>query len=251
MQRRKRVVGKPSVLWPPAEIARGGVPAETFGPGPEEEFAARHLQPLVDARELERAARRVVGVHSARVLRNDGECLPYRVRVVVQGSRRTAVAKDIQSAWFAVWNLYVPRSVFAVTAVRSPLDLGSQPRRLQLCNLSFQRTPADVSATVALFARGRTLQGRAAVPLLTADLRRLAAEATLEAVRAALPVGDALELLELRRVTLGGAPALLCALAGGRGTLLGICQVRGDEREAAVRAVLDAANRVLARAETD
>lgn len=250
MQRRKRVVAKPTLLWPPAEIAQGGTPAESFGAGPEEEFAARHTQPLVDALELERAARRVVGVHSVRVLRNDGDLLPYRVRVVVQGSRRTAVAKDIQSAWFAIWNLYVPRSVFAVTAVRSPLDLSPQPRRLQLCNLTFERTVSEVSATVALFARGRTLEGRAAVPLATADLRRLAAEATLEAVCEALPAGGALELLELRRITLGSVPVLVCALAGGRGTLLGICQVRGDEREAAVRAVLDAANRVLTAAGT-
>ena len=245
-QRRRRVVAKPPLVWPPAEVAQGGVPAETFGRGPEEEFAARHSQPLVDVEELERAARRVVGVHSARVLRNDGEALPHRVRVVVQGSRRTAVAKDIQSAWFALWGLYVPRSAFAVTAVRSPLDLAPAPRRLQLCNLTFERTTSEVSATVALFARGRTLEGRAAASLTGADLRRLAAEATLEAVRAALPPGGTLELLELRRVTLGGGPALLCALAGGRGTLLGVCQVRGDEREATVRAVLDAANRTLA-----
>jgi hypothetical protein len=219
-------------------------PAEALGPDPEEEFAARHVQPYVEAEDLERVARGVVGVYSVRVLRRADEPVPYRVRVVAQGSRRTAVAKDIQSAWFALWSLYVPRRAFAVTAVRSPLDLGPDRRRLQLCHLSCVRAAAEVAVTVALFSGGRIVEGRAAAARAGADLRRLAALATLDAVRPAL-AGPLPELVELRAVRVGGVPALVCALARPRGMLLGVCEVRGDEQEAAARAVLDAVNRLL------
>lgn len=223
------------------------LPPGELGPNsPEEEFARRHPQPLVAVAELERAARRVVGVHSCRVLRQGEEPLPQRVRVVVQAARRLGVAKDIQSAWFSLWNLYVPRSLFAVTAIRSPRDLGPDRGRLQLVQCALSRSGATLEVGVTLYAAGREFDGRSAAAAAGADPVRLAAAAALVAVEAATGRGG-WHLLELRRLRVAGANAVLCAVGTEQGqVLLGVGQVRSDEREAAVRAVLNALNRRMA-----
>lgn len=230
----------PKPQWP-------GLEGEAHDASPEEAFAAKHPQPLVETADLERAARRVIGVHSCRVLRNDGEALPYRVRVVAQGARRISVAKDIQSAWFTLWSIYVPRRLFVVTAVRSKLDLAPERRRLQLVQCTFTRAAGTLEGTVALFAGGQTFEGRASAPAVSADPLRLAAQAALVAVAAALPDGRGCDLLEMRRLKVAGVGVILCAVGDRQGqVLLGLSRVRGDERDAAVRAVLDAMNRLLA-----
>jgi|GEM_PF-4085059 len=228
----------------PAWPASGG--ADGLPGSPEEQFASGHPQPHVEVAELERAARQVLGVHNCRVLRRGEEALPCRVHVVVQGARRLAVAKDIQSAWFALWGLYVPRALFVVTAVRSRLDLIAEVRRLQFVQCTLTRAGPTILASVALSAGGRTFEGHAAQPALSADPMRLAAHAALEAVGAALPGGRPGDVIEMRRLRVAGASALLCAVDDGRGRLLlGVARVRGDERDAAVRAVLDAVNRAV------
>lgn len=213
---------------------------------PEDAFAARHRQPKVVSADLERAARRVVGVLGCRVLRMEAEALPVRVRLVSDVRRRSAVAKDVQSAWFALFGLYVPRRLFMVTAVRSRLDLIGERRRLQLCQCMIERRPDGIRAEVGLFVAGRVVVGRAQGGPGTDD-RRLAAAAVLDAVHAARASQDTLALLDVRLLPVAGVPVALCAVGGGGEPLLGICQVRGDEREACVRAVLDAVNRTLSR----
>lgn len=212
---------------------------------PEEAFAAQHEQPLVAAGELEETACRVRGVYACHLERSAGARVPERVRVVVHAARRLAVAKDIQSAWFTVWNLYVPRGRFVVTAVRSPVDVQRRDRRLQLCQLAFHRDADRLTATTALFRGGHVFEGEASGATGTADAFRLAALATVKAMGAALPTEMHFELVDLRIVAIAGRRVAVCAL-NGRGRLLyGVCEVRGAERDAAARAVLSAVNRLL------
>lgn len=217
---------------------------------PEDEIAARQVQPFVTATDLERAARRVRGVHACRVMRQGDEPVPERIRVVVQGGRRLSVAKDIQSAWFTLWGLYVPRRLFVVTAVRSRADLLPERKRLQICQLRFAHDGDGLAAVVSLFWNGRVYEGQARVPAAS-DAVWPAAEATAAAVRGALPLGAGVELLAVRRLSLAGRDAVIVALAARGGTLMGIAQSRGNHRESAARAVLDATNRMLALAESD
>lgn len=213
---------------------------------PEDAFAARHRQPEVAVADMERSARRVVGVLGCRVLRPEGAALPVRVRLVVEARRRSAVAKDVQSAWFTLFGLYVPRRLFMVTAVRSRLDLLGERRRLQLCRCTIERRLDGIRAEVGLYVAGRVVIGRAQDGPGTDD-RRLAAAAVLDAVRGANSASVPLALLDVRLLSVAGVPVALCAVGGGGQPLLGICQVRGDEREACVRAALDAINRTLSR----
>ncbi len=219
--------------------------ADAFA-SPEDAFAARHRQPQVAVADLERSARRVVGVLGCRVLRPEAAAVPVCVRLVAEARRRSAIAKDIQSAWFTLFGLYVPRRLFMVTAVRSRLDLLGERRRLQLCRCTIERRLDGIRAEVGLFAAGRVVVGRAQDGP-GGDDRRLAAMAVLDAVRTALSSPLPLALLEVRLTPVAGVPVALCAVGVGGEPLLGICQVRGDEREACVRAALDAVNRTLSR----
>ncbi len=223
----------------PADAA--GAPAS-----PEEEFASSHAQPFVEAAALESAALEVVGVQRCRILRRADDPLPYRVRVVVEGSRRLAVAKDIQSAWFALWGLYVARSAFVVTALRNVSDLKEEGRSLQFVQCIATRSGATAQASVTLSAAGRAFEGHARQPASDADAMKLAAHAALEAVRAADPRRCPGDVVEMRRLRVAGSLAILCAMDDGRGRLLfGVSLVQDDERAAAVRAVLDAAQRIV------
>ncbi len=223
----------------------GTTPAPTReADSPEEGFAASHPQPVVAVADLEETARRVRAVYACHVERSPGARLPERVRVVAHAARRLAVAKDIQSAWFTVWNLYVPRGRFVVTAVRSPVDVQRRERRLQLCQLTFRRDADRLTATTALFCGGRVHEGEASGASGT-DPCRLAALATVKAMGAAFPAEARFELADIRIVPLAGRRVAVCALDAPGRLLYGVCEVRGAERDAAARAVLSAANRLL------
>lgn len=211
----------------------------------EEAYARGIAQPLVGAAELEAAAARVAGVRACRVDRRPGAATPERVRVVADRERCSAVAKDIQSAWFALWGLYVPRTTFTVSAVGRGDDLGPRRLRAQLREIRAESGGGTVRVVVALSNRGRRLVGEASQPQGGADAPRLAALAVLQALRPLLPA-TAADLVDFRRIHVGGVAALVCAVGMGGGRILcGICEVGADERLAAARVVLDALNRSL------
>lgn len=229
------------------------VPMDSVQPPPrpegtessEEAFAAAREQPLIAASELIDTACRVRGVYVCHIERSDGARLPERVRVVAHAARRLAVAKDVQSAWFTLWNLYVPRTRFLVTAVRSPVDVQRRDRRLQLCRLAFQREADRLTAATALFCGGRIYEGQAVGRGGAADLIRLAAQATVRALAQALPASGDVELVDVRVIPMGGRRVAVCALSWRGQVLYGVCEVRATERDAAARAVLGAANRLV------
>ena len=79
----------------------------------------------------------------------------------------------------------------------------------------------------------------------------MVAQAALDAVRNLLEPGYEVQLREVRRMTIGGEPAVLVAVDFGDGRevkrYLGSCPSRGSLYDAAVYAVLDALNRPLGR----
>jgi hypothetical protein len=222
----------------------GGAPGAH--PDSEEAYAGEVAQPMVATAELERAAQRVAGVRACRVERAAGSARPERVHVLADRERCSAVAKDIQSAWFAVWGLYVPRRVFAVSPVSARDDLGPRHFRAQLREIRAESGDGTLRVVVVLSSRGRRHTGEAAEQGGSGDASRLAALATLQAARGLLPGGVPADLADFRRIRVAGTRALVCAIEVARGRVLfGICEVGADERLAAARVVLDALNRAL------
>jgi len=209
----------------------------------EEQYARSLTPPRVPAASLEQAAERVVGVYSCRV-RLGEEAAPARVRLVVRHDRRFAAAKDVQSAWFALFGVYVPRGRFDVLPVRGGGDPAGGPRRLALRGCAQQGDGRSSRATVRLAFGQRTWEAVATGPR-GADGQRLAAQATASAVEAW--AGRSVRVTDLQTVQLHGGEAVVVAVDVGEGTeLLGVARERGDGGTAAARAVLDAVNRWLA-----
>ncbi len=211
---------------------------------PEEQYASTLAQPEVAPTLLEQAAERVLGVHSCRVIVRGQDPLPARIRVVARYDRRTAVAKDIQSAWFALFGVYVPRARFEVLPVRGALDT-TAGRRVALRSCAEERNASRTEVVVRLVHGEKIWEGRQS-GVGGADTRQLAAEATLVALAGI--VDRPVRLLAISETQVNGAEVLVAAVAAGPNEhLFGVAQVRDEPGAAAARAVLDALNRWLHR----
>jgi hypothetical protein len=204
--------------------------------------------PSLTAAMLEELARRVRGVYGCRVVWDGTSPVPQQVRVVAAGYRRTAVARDVQSAIFAAAGMLVPLDRFVVTPVRSPDEL-QRPRRFGLAALTVEAGPERTEVRVAVEEGRQSFSGRSRGPA-GASAVHLAVEATLEALRAAVPALGQATPAEVAEVTVAGQRVVLAAVSvaapgGGERLLLGTAFVRRHAPEAAARAVLDALNRSL------
>jgi hypothetical protein len=135
-----------------------------------------------------------------------------------------------------------------------PAPLAARAARPVFSGLVVERTDLDSSVTVTLDQDGRTAQAQADGLATQRSTPRTAAAAALMALRELLPDGVRVQLewLEVVESPAPGRPdlvhaAVTCLTAAGEETHLGTALVRGDVREAAVRATLDALNRRLDR----
>lgn len=117
-----------------------------------------------------------------------------------------------------------------------------------------ERGQLDTNVEVVLELSDRRLTGRAEGLTTRDDVVRTAASAALSALREILPERVRLQLdwLEIADPGAPGRPQLvhasvICLTPAGEETYVGAAMVRGDLREAAVRATLDAVNRRLLR----
>jgi hypothetical protein len=201
------------------------------------------------AEAFESLARRLRGVYGCRVEMDAASGVPARVHLTADVSRRTAVARDVQSAFFAALGVMVPLERIAVTSVRGPGGatapvMGSG--RLRLTGVRFEEDRAGLRVSVSLRqgeheATGVAEAGPGEDPL------RAGGAAALAAVAVARGWSDAASLEDVALLPAGSRQAVLARVrvsAAGAGDLrLGAALVRNDPREAAVRAVLDAVNR--------
>lgn len=225
---------------------------EAFGPdfdlsqiaSAEEEYA-RTLprQPKVEWAVLEDAARSVHGVYRCHIVPDTDSVVPKRVRVLSRNDRRGAVAKDIQSAWFALFGLYVPRTRFEVVPLQGTMD-SMLPRRIVLRSCVEERTNAGSSVTVRLSYGEQLWEGRSS-SMVIGSMEGLAADATLQAVRLA---GISASLEGVTHTQVGRQAVIVVSLeTGDDRPHFGVSAVRDGTSPAAARAVLSALNRLIQR----
>lgn len=204
------------------------------------------------------------GVEGVRIL-VDPEGGLGEVHVLADSSRNPkSIVRDIESGLAARWGLAVDHRRISVAQME---DAPTHPvqGRLRLQQLAVTNDPirgwleVAVSLTPELsrdaFGRpqgpGRPTtiwQGRAAGANSHLGMR-LAAEATLQALNQSLLPNHSFALGEVARSNLGEQEILLCLLRyhaprGAGDTLCGSALIRTEPIEAAVRAVLNASNRV-------
>ncbi|HVB08817.1 MAG TPA: hypothetical protein VNM16_00445 [Bacillota bacterium] len=205
--------------------------------------------PRQTAEAFEALAKRLRGVYSCRVEMEPGSPVPARVHITADISRRTAAARDVQSAFFAAMSVMVPLERFAVSSLRRPEgEPAPGADRLRLAGIRYEQDSSGLRVIVSLSQGNQEATGLAEAGL-GEDPLRASAEAALAAVAIARAWPEVANLEDVALLAAGTHPVVLVrvrvALLHGKSDLrLGAVLVRGDPREAAVRAALDAVNRL-------
>lgn len=205
--------------------------------------------------EIEAALMRIPGVKAARiVLGDDGK--PAEVHIVASGEKPAKqLVRDVQTVALATLGVEIDHRI--VSVVQFP-DADSAPaqgadRRITIDEITTETKGTTSQVRVVLSWKNVSSSGEASGFTSAEGLLRLAAQATLEAVRGLLADGAwlALDHVSIHRV--GSRDIALATLSVGPGgvALSGSAVVTGQHTEAVVRAVLDAVNRRLSPSERE
>ncbi len=199
--------------------------------------------------QLQEAVREVRGVARAMVRWPD-PLGPAELQVEFSGDAdRETVARDVLAALRHVGG--VDLATLSLTTIEET-DAAPVGRRPVFSSLSVDRGDLDATVEVTLSFEGRPVVGRAAGLSTALGTLRTAAAATLAALEELIGSDARVQLdwLEVVEVGAPGRPEVVSAAItfltrGSEEIHVGSALVRGDEREAAVRATLDALNRRL------
>lgn len=204
--------------------------------------------------ELQAAVRDLEGVAHASVRWPEPHG-PAVLRVEFAGGvDREQVTADILEVVAEVGAVDLGSMQVGTTTPPASREDGSRPGRPVFSGLTVNRTDLDSSVTVTLGYAGRTASATVEGLATRRAAPHTAASAALSALREFLPahVRVHLEWLEVIESAAPGRPELVHAAVtsltnSGEETFVGTAIVRGDLREAAVRATLDALNRRFQR----
>ncbi len=203
---------------------------------------------MSDLPEVQRALRATEGVAHARVVWPDPEGPAHLTVSFVDAADEPAVTREVLDVLRRVGNVDLDTLEVVLDEATEPQGVMERP---VFEGLSLDRHELDSAVTVTLRWRGRQVSGEATGLASFRHAPRTAAEATLVALRKLLPptVRAQLEWLEVTEI---GAPrerlvqaAVTVLTHTEENAHVGSAIVRGDVREAAVRATLDAVNRRL------
>ncbi len=202
------------------------------------------LQP-VDNRELEETLCRLPAIDAVRVI-SDGERVA-EVHVLASPAKAAKqVVRDIQSLAMARYGIGIDRRTISVVQI-TPEDRNAELERPAIAGIIERPTGSTTEATVNLSWQGNLYEGMAVGPAATSARLRLIGEATLRALEQALGGDQMMQLDSVGVAAVGTRPVMIAQVVSMNGTTeevaVGSSLVRGDDAEAAVRAVLDAMNR--------
>ena len=208
--------------------------------------------------DVERTLRRIPHVVQAHVVSDPTDRVRELHVVATPGKAAKQLVRDVQSVAMASFGLDVDRNVVSVVQLEDDPDLPTPPRadaqpepgRTSLDGITLRSQAGRCSVSVTLRWGDRDATGSTARAAGVRALHRLAAEATLDALRMLHPrsVTGEVEGTEVRQ--LGAARVALVTIAqqspSGEELLVGTAAVRAaGEFDAVARAVLDAVNRRL------
>ena len=219
------------------------------------EFTRRQQdQSQVGAADIEEALRRLRGVVSARLVRDDrGEI--QEVSVVADPLRHPKhVSRDIESALFSDLGVRIDHRRISIAQMRSPTEPPAE-MRLKFLSIDYLLDRTTARARVSVGRGDDSYTGAASTSVgRSLDQEHLIARASLAAVEEflrsnSLNGAPSLELQDLTRSAANGRPCVVATVRvlGVRqeDDLLGSALVRDDPWKAAALAVLDALNRRL------
>ena len=196
--------------------------------------------------ELEETLGRLPSVDAVKVVGSNGHITEVHV-LAEPGKPAKQIVRELQSLAMTAFGLSVDRRVVSVVQIDD--DQITPVHRPSI--LEIQESPAGnrLEVAVSLGWRSEVYRGSATGPQSLETRPRLVGEATLKAMEQALNGDVAMALANIENVTLGARTISLAVVVmvtnGEERTLIGSAMVGNDPANAAVRAVLDAVNRLV------
>lgn len=204
--------------------------------------------------ELEESISKLESVDAARIVSDSGRIA--EVHIIAAGDKPAKqVVRDVQSLAMARYGTQIDRRVISVvhiTADRIPGYGEGDASRVQLVDISEQPSGTRTTHKVTLRFSDQDHTGSATGPAVPSARLRLIGEATIDAIEQTFdkipPIAlDAISVMPVGSQSVTAAVIVAAGLGGREDLTVGSALVSGDEAESAVRAVLDALNRRLAR----
>ena len=203
--------------------------------------------------EIEAALVQIPEIKAARLV-TDQAGQPVEVHIVATGDKTAKqLVRDVQTVSLATFGLDLDHRIVSVVQFPGAGQMSDTPveKRPAVEEISTETKGATSSVRVSLRMDNKVAQGHATGVTSNEGLQRMAALATLDAVRSLLDDGIWLSLEHVAIQRLSSQDVAIATLSVGGGgsalSLSGSAVVFAQQTEAVVRAVLDAVNRRLWR----
>ena len=197
--------------------------------------------------EVERALQQIPEIKRVRVV-TDGSGKPIEVHVVSAGDKSPKqLVRDVQTVALATTGTQIDHRIVSVVQFPEEATAPTLVPRVTFDEISTETRGKESRVSVTLSSGSSTSSGEASGLTTNESIVRLAATATLEALRNFQSNGKwlALDDIIVQRIGSSEVAVATIIIGPGPGTLSGSAVVLGQPAEAAVRAVLDASNRRL------
>jgi hypothetical protein len=211
-------------------------------------------------RELEDELCRLAGVHAVRVV-GDRSGRPIEVHVLADPSKPAKqTVRDIRAVAQTVFGIELDHRIVSVAQLNTNeqnapvgIELPRAETRARVSGINIEAIGLRAQVRVVLIENDRELTGYAEGSVASAARPQLVAAAALDAVRQAEPAAEAIHITSAEISRIGNnRVAIVTVVYVDPPTELvvsGSAVVRRDRDDAVARALLDATNRRLARAE--
>lgn len=203
--------------------------------------------------DWEQAIKQIKSVIAARInVNNQGEIEEVHI---LAGPGRTPkqIVRDVESILVAQYDLQIDHKKISVAQVEDDEEEGTFPimksTRLKLVGVTLRTVNGVAEVKVELLTGDKPLEGIAQGPSSSHNKLRLFVEATLKALSPLSSdkyvfVTEDVQITQLAKQQIALVSITLIASVGEQ-SLAGCALVRNDDREAVVKATLDAVNRKL------
>jgi hypothetical protein len=213
-----------------------------------------------ELRELEDELCRLSGVHAVRIV-GDRSGRPTEVHVLADPSKPAKqVVRDVRAVAQTVFGIELDHRIVSVAQLNTNeqntptgIELPRSEARARVGSINIEAVGLRAQVRVVLVDNDRELTGYAEGSVASAARPQLVAAAALDAVRQGEPAAEAIHITsaEISRVGSNRVAVVTVVYVDPPSELVvsGSAVVRRDRDDAVARALLDATNRRLARAE--
>lgn len=169
------------------------------------------------------------------------------IHVLAEENRNAKqLVRDIETLLRVEYGIEVDHKKISVVQLNKGQKV-SQEKRLKFSSIAYTLHGSQLEAVVELATASNTCQGRCCGLNSKRNSVRLFALATIDALSSLLDEGSSISLEDIALYSLGSQNIISCALTYIRGSseeyLVGSAIIRQDDKEAVVRATLNAINR--------